>query len=185
MSGRWVDTMKTPTVWRSKYTARVYGEPQSDEGCFAATATIQGIRMFLARCLDKGGQGHEAFLADYTQAFLNAEVCEGEQLYAQPPKGWNTKNFCRTADVWCGRCARPCAACEHLRGAWQEHLSNKLKEHGFIQDERDPCLCSEYAELDICIGVRVDDMLAVGPSGVNEKNVAGTSRRTWQCVEVW
>ena len=24
MSGRWVDTMKTPTMWRSKYTARVY-----------------------------------------------------------------------------------------------------------------------------------------------------------------
>ena len=22
MSGRWVDTMKTPTMWRSKYTAR-------------------------------------------------------------------------------------------------------------------------------------------------------------------
>ena len=44
MSGRWVDTMKTPTVWRSKYTTRGYEEPQCDEGCFAATATIQGIR---------------------------------------------------------------------------------------------------------------------------------------------
>ena len=52
MSGRWVDTMKTPTVWRSKYTARGSEEPQSDEGCFAATATIQGIRMLLARSLD-------------------------------------------------------------------------------------------------------------------------------------
>ena len=45
----------------------------------------------------------------------------------------------------------------------QEHLSNKLKEHGFIQDERDPCLFVN-AELDICIGVHVDNMLAVGPS---------------------
>ena len=53
MSGRWVDTMKTPTMWRSKYTARGYEEPHSGEGCFAATAIIQGIRMFLARCLDK------------------------------------------------------------------------------------------------------------------------------------
>ena len=24
LSGRWVDTMKTPTMWRSKYTARGY-----------------------------------------------------------------------------------------------------------------------------------------------------------------
>ena len=46
---------------------------------------------------------------------------------------------------------------------WQEHLSGKLKEHGFVQDERDPCLFVN-AELDICIGVHVDDMLAVGPN---------------------
>ena len=41
MSGRWVDTMKTPTMWRSKCIARGYEEPHSDEGCFAATATIR------------------------------------------------------------------------------------------------------------------------------------------------
>ena len=56
MSGRWLDTMKTPTMWRSKYTVRGYGEPHSDEGCFAATATIHGIPMLLARCLDKRSQ---------------------------------------------------------------------------------------------------------------------------------
>ena len=47
--------------------------------------------MLLARCLDKRGQGHEVFVADYTQAFLNAEVHEREQLYAQPPEGWTPK----------------------------------------------------------------------------------------------
>ena len=41
VSGRWVDTMKTPTMWRSKFTARGYEEPHSDQVCFAATATIQ------------------------------------------------------------------------------------------------------------------------------------------------
>ena len=69
MSGRWVDTMKTPTVW-SKYTARGYEEHHNDESCFAATTTIQDIRIILARCLDKRDQGHEAFVTDYTQAFL-------------------------------------------------------------------------------------------------------------------
>ena len=39
---------------------------------------------------------------------------------------------------------------------WYEHLSSKLKELGFVQDERDPCLFVN-TELDICIGV-------VGPS---------------------
>ena len=33
--------------------------------------------MLLARCLDRRDQGHEAFVADYTQAFLKAEVRDG------------------------------------------------------------------------------------------------------------
>ena len=74
--------MKTPTMWRSQYTARGYEEPHSDEGCFGATATVQGIRMLLAMCLDKRDQGHEASVADYTQAFHNAEVLEG---FCTPP----------------------------------------------------------------------------------------------------
>ena len=82
MSGRWVDTMKTPTMWRAQCTARGHEELHSDEGCFAAIAT---------RCLDKRDQGHEAFVADYTQAFFNAEVREGELLHAQPFEGWNLK----------------------------------------------------------------------------------------------
>ena len=51
---------------------------------------------------------------------------------------------------------------EHLRDAGR-NLSSKLKGHGFVQDERDPCLIAN-TELDICIGVHVDDTLAVGPS---------------------
>ena len=38
-----------------------------------------------------------------------------------------------------------------------------MKGHGFTQDERDPCLFVNK-ELDNCIGVHVDDMLAVGPN---------------------
>ena len=167
MSGRWVDAMKTPTVWRSKYTARGYEEPQSDEGCFAATATVQGIRMLLARCLDKRDLGHEAFVADYTQAFLNAEVREGEQLYVQPPEGWSPKLLQDGRRVvW--RVRKAMLGLRTSPRRWQEHLSKKLKEHRFIQDERDPCLFVN-ADLDICIGVHVDDMLAVGPSEATKK----------------
>ena len=158
MSGRWVDTMKTPTMWRSKYTARGYEEPHSDEGCFAATATIQGIRVPLVRCLDKRDQGHQAFVADYTQAF-NADVRESEQLYAQPPEGWNPKILTDGRRVvW--RVRKAMLGLRTSPRRWQEHLSGKLKENGFVQDDRDPCLVVN-TELDIRIGVHVDDMLAV------------------------
>ena len=95
--------------------------------------------MLLARCLDRRDQGHGAFVADYTQAFLNAAVRDGEQLYAQPPDGWVPKLLLDGRRVvWKVR-----KAMLDLRtspNCWQEHLSNKLKEHGFSQDERNPCL---------------------------------------------
>ena len=49
MSGRWVDTMKTSTMWRSEYTARGYEEPHSDEGCFASSSNFSGTRSFCGR----------------------------------------------------------------------------------------------------------------------------------------
>ena len=52
---------------------------------------LVSLSALLARSLDKRDQGHEVFVEDYTQAFLNVEVREGEQLYAQPPQGWNPK----------------------------------------------------------------------------------------------
>ena len=124
---------------------RITEEPHSDEGCFAATSTIHGIRMLLARCLDKRDQEHEAFVADYTQAFLNAEVREGEQLYAQPPAGWNLKILTDGRRVvWKVRKAMLGLRTSPRR--WQEHLSGKLKEHGFVQDGRDPCFFFFFCE---------------------------------------
>ena len=130
--------------------------------------------MLLARCLDKRDQGHEAFVADYTQAFLNAEVREGEQLYAQPPGGWNPKILTDGRRVvWRVRNAMLGLRTSPRR--WQEHLSGKLKEHAFVQDERDPCLFVN-TELDICIDVHVDDMLAVGPSELTKNLLQELSR---------
>ena len=70
------------------------------------------------------------------------------------------------------------------KARWQEHLSNKLKERSFIQDELDPCLFVNV-ELDICIGVHVDDMLAVGPSESTKtllKEFAKDMARRWRTV---
>ena len=67
------------------------------------------------------------------------------------------------ADVWFGECVRPCRVSKTSPRRWQEHLSGKLKEHGFRQDERDPCLFVK-TELDICFVSHVDDMLAMRPS---------------------
>ena len=88
MSGRWVDTMKTPTMWRSQYTARGCAEPHSNEGCFAATATKQVTRVLLAKCLDKRDQGHDAFFWQTThklfatRTFVKANTCTHNHLKA-------------------------------------------------------------------------------------------------------
>ena len=52
---------------------------------------------------------------------------------------------------------------------WQEQLSGKLKEHGFIQSERDPCL-----------------FVAVGPSELTKNLLQELSKKKKrQCVGVW
>ena len=53
-------------------------------------------------------------MADYTEAFLNAEVFEGEQLYAPPLEGWNPKVL--NADVLFG-VRKAFLVSEHLRDA--------------------------------------------------------------------
>ena len=139
--------------------------------------------MLLARCLDKRDQGHEASVAHYTQAFLNAEVREGEQLYAQQHESWNPKILTDGRRVvW--RVRKAMLGLRTSPRRWQEHLFGKLKEHGFVQDERDPCLFVN-AELDICIGVHVDDMLAVGPSELTENLLQELSKdMTMRCCMV-
>ena len=129
--------------------------------------------MLLARCLDKRDQGHEAFVADYTQAFLNAQVHQGEQLYAQPLQGWNPNILTDGRRVvW--RVRKAMLGLRTPPKRCQEHLSGKLKEHGFVQDEGDPCLFVNTV-LDICIGVHVD-MLAVGPSELTKKMLQELSK---------
>ena len=60
---------------------------------------------------------------------------------------------------------------------WPEHLSGKLKEHGFVHEELDLCLFVN-TELDIDIGVHVDDMLAVGPSKLTKNLLQELSKDT-------
>ena len=96
-------------------------------------------------CFGERDQEYEAFEANYTQAFLNAEVREGEQLNAQPSEGWNPKILT-----------------DGRRLVWKVRKA-MLGLRTSPQDKRDPCLFVN-TKLDICIGVHVDDMLAVGPS---------------------
>ena len=156
--------MKTKTVWRYKYTARGYEEPDSDEGCFAATAATQGIRMLLANCLDRRDEGLEAFVADYTSSFSQRGRPRRRTKCTRNLTAGH-RNFCWKDDVWYGRCTKPCWGCEHLRDDVRNHLSSKLKELGSSQDKRHHC-SSVNEKLDGCLHqcVHVDDMLSVSPS---------------------
>ena len=182
MSGRWVDTMKTPTMWRSSTLREGMKILTAMKVAFAATAKIQGHPYALGKVSRHRDQGHEAFVAEYTQDFLNAEVRESEQLYAQPPEGWHPKILTDGRRVvWTVRKAMLGLRTSPRR--WQEHLSGKLKEHGFVQDERDPCLFAN-TELDICVGVHVGDMLAVGPSELT-KNLLQELSKDMRMRWVW
>ena len=97
-SGRWVDTMKTPTMWRSKYTARRYEEPHKDEGCFAvnqqkyraSVCSWQGVSTNVIRDTKLLWQNtHKLFS---TLKFVRANSCPHNHLKAgtEDSDGWQT-----------------------------------------------------------------------------------------------
>ena len=54
------------------------------------------------------------------------------------------------ADVWFGRVRKAMLGLSTSPRRWQEHLSGKLKEHGIVQDERDPYLFVNTEHLHWC-----------------------------------
>ena len=158
VSGCWEDTMKTPTMWRSKFTARGYEELHSDEGCFAATSTGEGIRMVLARCLDKRDQGHEALCGRLHTSFFSTLMSVKANSCTHNHLNWNSKILTDGRRVvW--RVHKAMLGLRTSPRRWSGKLKNMaLSKMSVIR------VCFVNTELDICIGVHVDDMLAVGPS---------------------
>ena len=68
---------------------------------------------------------YEAFAGDYTQAFLNAEVRDGEKLFAQLRDGWKPKHLL-DGGTGCVEgaesTARPAHIAETLAGAPHEKI---------------------------------------------------------------
>eukprot|EP00974_Lingulodinium_polyedra_P002136 200029-Lingulodinium_polyedra.AAC.1 len=73
--------------------------------------------------VDMRQHGWEAFIADFSTAFLNARIRDGEALYGRPPPEWQPAVLdpSRGAVVW-----RVWRALYGLRSSprrWQQHLA--------------------------------------------------------------
>ena len=122
-----------------------------------ASATIHGICVLLRKVSRQTWSGTRRFCGrpHTKKVFLKAEVREGEQLHVQPPAGWNPKILM-----------------DGRRVVWKVRMA-MLGLRTSPQDERDPCVFAN-TELDICVGVHVDDIAGSGTQRVNETFVAGT-----------
>ena len=141
MYGRWVDTMKTPTVWRSKYTQvkvqrnltvkRVVLQQQSKAFvCFWQVISNYAIR-------------DTKLLWQTTLKLFSTLKSATEKNFTRTLTGGH-RNFCWTDGVWYGKCAKPCWACEHLR------IDGKFcQERMFVRERKTECLhrcaCGRYA----------------------------------------
>ena len=114
-----VETMKTPTLCKAKWTVRGYEEANSDEGCFEATATTEGVPMVLAWCIDMRDKGHEASVGGYTQAFLISAVPR------RPPARWGPKTSSGWAAALCVEGAESTARLADVTAMLAETLLGK------------------------------------------------------------
>ena len=167
MSGRWVDTMKTPTMWRSKSTLREVMKNltamkvalQLQQQYRASVCSWQGVSTNEIRDTKLLWQTTHKLFSPPKSVKANSCTHNHPRLEPEDSDGWQTCGVERVRTTMLGLRTSP--------RRLQEQLSGKLKEHGFVQDERDPCLFAN-TELDICIGVHVDDMLAIGPSDLTK-----------------
>ena len=164
MSGRWVDTNENTNgvevqVHSEKLpgtsVTRAVSQPQQQSKAFVCF--WQGVSTDAIRDTTLLWQITRKLLSPGKSATVNKCTRNLTGEY---------RNCCWTDDVWYGRCAKAMLGLRTSPRRWQEHLSIKLKEHGYRQDERDPCLYMNE-NLDVCIGVHVDGFLTDSRSEVS------------------
>ena len=87
ISGKWVDTEKTPGVAKARWVLRGFEEHAAKDDCYAATASLVAVRMILVWTLvaRQKIQDIRMFLGYIMGAFLNALMRTGEVIIAKPP----------------------------------------------------------------------------------------------------
>ena len=102
VSGRCVDTMKTPTVWRSKYTARGYEEPHSDEGCSAAN---EAFAHFWQDVSIDAIRDTKLLWQIVRKLFSTLKSAKESKCMLNHLTGGH-QHFCWVDDVWFGKCGK-------------------------------------------------------------------------------
>ena len=127
-----------------------------------------------SRCVDMRDKGYEAFVRDYTQTFLNAEVRDGEQLFAQPMTV-GSRDIFWTGDVLCGRCEKHCQACGASPRGWQEHFSRRMSGTHVCS------LTWSVISAQVCMWTTC----WLWVQKMQRCNCHRISRRIWKCVGAW
>ena len=133
ISGKWVDTEKTPGVAKARWVLRGFEERAAKDDCYAATASLVAVRLILVWILVARAKFPDItlFLGDIKGAFLKALMKDGEVAIAQPPPEWQpTKlkaNFQRV--VW--KLRKALYGLRTSPNRWQAYFGEILKEMGF------------------------------------------------------
>merc|ERR1719223_1526605 len=90
---------------------------------------------------------------DYVQAFPQATLPEGEDVYMALPDGYTSKS---TGVKTCLKLKKNLYGLRQAAYNWNELLTAGLKKTGFIQSDHDPCLFMKDGI--ICV-IYVDDTL--------------------------
>ena len=123
--GKWV--LKP---FKARYVLRGFEEDVKDEDVSASTTMTASVRMLLSQATDFRNEGYTVFTSDVHTAFLNAQMKDGDVVYAKPPleaaetqdpsKGTVIGNF------------RKVLMARSAPRRWQDHLEQILRKCGFV-----------------------------------------------------
>ena len=178
---KWVFSRKAEGErYKARLVAKGCAQRPGDYGeLYTPVGRAQTVRAFLSRVAVLDLELHQL---DFTTAFLNGELKEGEKIWVQQPEGFQQ-----------GGNNISCLLRKSLYGlkqaprAWHETLSQALEKEGYKATEADPGLYTQHSTAghQQLILVYVDDLLIASSSLQEVQHIKGKllqrfKGRTWE-----
>lgn len=163
------DERGSPIRFKARFCAGGHRQRDGEFGeTDAPVVSMQAIRTLCALSAAQLAQGKRVVLRqfDFVSAYLNASLPTNEYVYVKQLEGFEKRPEGMSKPVL--KLKRALYGLRQSALAWFQHIRDHLHQLGFRSTKAEPCVMI-HDQLDVTIGLYVDDLLAFGdPAGVDK-----------------
>ena len=119
------------------------------------------VRMVLSQATDLRNDGFTVFTADVKTSFLNANMKDGDVVYARPPPEWKPEILDPNKNTVIWKLQKSLYGLRSAPRRWQDHLEEILRKCGFVANLLDTYL-ETHPTKRVSLVFLVDDLPLAG-----------------------